>query len=108
MKNSLVILGGIFIALSFGWFIVAFISPTAAAILCLFSPVFFIIGLILLIIGLVVGELPQQPVYVYPQAPMTPAPGTYYGLNTCPKCKNPLSWESAKQRWYCQYCKKHV
>lgn len=100
MRGGVVVAGVVFLLLSlFGWMLFIF-NPLIGVVLCLLSPAFFIIGLILFIVGLVISpsEPPQQ-VVIY--APMPQAPT----VNPCPVCKSPLTYYTQNRRWYCHTCR---
>ena len=102
MRGGVVAAGVVFLLLSFfGWMLFV-LNPLIGALLCLLSPVFFILGLILFIVGLVISpEQPTQPVVVYAQ-PM-PAPT----MNLCPVCGSPLTYYAQNNRWYCHRCRSY-
>ncbi len=68
MRGGIVAVGIVLIGLSIGWYLVGFVSPTIACGLCIVSPVLFVVGVLLFIVGLIAGE-PRTTTVVHVQAP---------------------------------------
>ena len=102
MRTGLAAAGAVLlVAAALGWLLV-FVNPLLGAALCLLSPALFLIGLILLVIGLAMDDSPRV-AYVAPMAypvyaPMAPP------SNPCPVCRCPLRWITQYQRFHCGAC----
>lgn len=101
MKTGIVAAGIVLIVLSVGWYLLVPFSPIIAAYLCIASPVLFIMGILLFIVGLVMDSEPRTVVHY--QVPAQPQPTA----STCPGCGYPLEWISQRQRYYCHRCKRY-
>jgi len=107
MRGGVVVAGVVLMLLAlFGWLAFVF-NPLLGALLCIASPILFLVGLILFIVGLVVSA-PQPMVYVAQQAP--PA-AMYAGVPPpaypCPVCRQPLQFVQQYRRWYCPHCRQY-
>ena len=102
MRGGIVAVGIVLIGLSIGWYLVGFVSPTIACGLCIVSPVLFVVGVLLFIVGLIAGE-PRTTTVVHVQAPTQPTQVS----NPCSTCGYPLTWIPKHQRNYCYRCKKY-
>ena len=85
----------------FGWML-AIINPWIGLALCLLSPILFIVGLVLLIVGLVIS--PPQPTQIYVQQS---APPIMPMANVCPVCGRSMTYYPQKGRWYCHTCRQY-
>ena len=94
MRSGLAAAGAVLlVAAALGWLLV-FVNPLLGAALCLLSPALFLIGLILLVIGLAMDD-PPRVAYMAPMAPPS---------NPCPVCRCPLRWITQYQRFHCGAC----
>lgn len=98
----MVAVGLVLIFLALGWWLFIPIAPGLAVILCLLQPIFFIMGLIIFIVGLATSP-PQPATIVHVQSSMGPQPVA----NSCPSCGYPLTWIAQRRRNYCYRCKRY-
>jgi hypothetical protein len=101
MRGGIVVAGVVILLLSFfGWMLVIF-NPLIRAVLYLLSPALFMIGLVLLNVGLVIS--PPQPTQIYVQQSIpTAAPMADF----CPVCGRSMTYYPQKGRWYCHSCRR--
>ena len=103
MRGEVTIAGVVLLLLSFFGWMLAFVSPVLGGLLCLLSPVFFIIGLILFIVGLVALDAPPAQIVVQQSVPVAPMGGS-----NCCVCGQPLAYYPQNGRWYCHRCNRYV
>ncbi len=102
MRGGVVIAGVVLLLLSFfGWMLVV-VNPVLGGCLCLFSPVLFLIGLILFIVGLVVSPPQTTQIIVQQSVPAGPMMSS-----ACHICGQPLTYYPQKSRWYCHNCRQY-
>jgi len=100
MRGGIVAIGIIFIGLSIGWYLLIPFSPGLALLVCIMSPVLFIVGILLFIVGLVAQH--PQPMIIQYQAPMQPQ------TKACPTCGYPLTWIPQRNKNYCYRCRRYI
>jgi len=103
MRSGVVAAGAVLLISGiFGWLLV-FVNPLLGTALCVLSPILFLVGIILLIVGLVADDSPRMTYLApmgYPTYPPMAPPS-----NPCPICRAPLQWVMPYQRFHCGACR---